>query len=272
MELLWKAALQGVVQGIAEFLPVSSTSHLLLLGDLLDMGHGEFIQIFNIVIQMASILAVVIYFRETLIPLKMFQDKTVRIRTLALWWKIIIGFLPIAFIGAAAAKLGWVDEMHRQPLIMAAALCIGGVLLLRIERWSHHERTTDDWTGFSCRTAFWIGLIQCLAIIPGTSRSAATIIGALALGVARPLAAEYSFLLAIPTIAAASAYSLLKHHSALTGMEWAALGTGFAVTFLVSFFAVSWLMNFIRNHTFELFGWYRIGLALTVAGYIFLNR
>ena len=271
MDLFWKAAVQGIVEGIAEFLPISSTAHLLLFGNLLDMGHGEFVKIFNIVIQLVSISAVVIYFRKTLIPFEMIRDGAVRRRTFDLWGKMIVGVIPILFIGAAAAKLGWVDAMHECPLIMAGALFVGGVLLLRIESWCRHDNPTEDFSGLSYRTAFLIGLIQCLAIIPGTSRSASTLIGALALGLARPLAAEFSFLLAIPTLAAASAYSLLKHHGVMSGEEWTALGIGSAVTFLVSLCAVSWLMKFIKTHTFELFGWYRMALALAVAGYLLLK-
>ena len=271
MELLWKAALQGIVQGIAEFLPVSSTAHLLLMGNLLEMGHGEFVKIFNVVIQLASILAVVIYFRRTLIPMEMLHDGAVRSRTFDLWGKLIVGVLPILFIGAAAAKLGWVDAMHEHPLILAAALFVGGVLLLRIESWCRHEKTVSELDEVSFRTAFLIGLIQCLAIVPGTSRSASTIIGALALGLARPLAAKFSFLLVVPTMTAASAYTLLKHHSGLSSNEWLAIGTGFAVAFLVSLFAVSWLMKFIQTHTFQLFGWYRIALAAAVAAYVLMH-
>ena len=271
MDLFWKAVVQGLVQGIAEFLPVSSTAHLLFFGDLLEMGHQNFVKIFNIVIQLASILAVVIYFRQTLFPAEMFRDGTVRRRTFDLWGKMIVGVIPILFIGAAAAKLGWVDAMHARPLIMAGALFVGGVLLLRVEFWCKHDHPVSDLSGLSYKTAFLIGLIQCLAIVPGTSRSAATIIGALALGLARPLAAEYSFLLAIPTMAAASAYSLLKHNRGMSGEEWTALAIGFTVTFLVSLCAVSWLMRFIKTHTFEFFGWYRIALAMIVAGYLFLQ-
>ncbi len=274
MDLLWKAALQGVVQGIAEFLPVSSTSHLLLLGELLDFGqaHKDFFHFFNIVIQFASMLAVVIYFWNTLLPRGMFRDRDLRIRTFSLWGKILAGVFPILVIGAAAAKLGWVDWLHSRPMVMAAALFAGGLLLLKIESWCRHENPVQDIAGLTFRTAFLIGLIQCLAIVPGTSRSAATIIGALALGLARPLAAEYSFLLAIPTVTAASAYSMLKFHSYLTTQEWYALGIGFLVTFLVSLGAVSWLIRFIRQHTFQVFGWYRMALAVVVALSILLGR
>ena len=271
MELIWKAVLQGIVQGIAEFLPVSSTAHLLLLGNLLDMGQEGFVRIFNIVIHLASILAVVVSFRKILLPPEMFRDETVRRRTFELWGKMIVGVIPILLIGAAAAKLGIVDVLHGQPLILAGALLIGGILLLRIETWCKTPNPVSNLDLLSYRTAFLIGLIQCLAIVPGTSRSASTIIAALALGMARSPAAEYSFLLAIPTMAAASAYSLLKYHGTLTGTEWAALGAGSGTAFLISLCAVSWLMKFIKNHTFELFGWYRIALALAVAGYCFLK-
>ena len=271
MDLLWKAAVQGLVEGIAEFLPVSSTSHLLILSDLLNMGQGDFVKLFGTVIQLVSILAVVIYFRKILIPLEMIRDRAVRQRTFELWGKIIVGIIPILLIGAVAAKLGWVDIMLTRPLIMVGALFIGGLLLLRIENWCRHDDPVTELSGISYKTAFLIGLIQCLAIVPGTSRSAATIIGAIALGLARPLAAEFSFLLAIPVMAAASAYSLLKHHSAMTSEEWLALAVGSAVTFLVSMFAVSWLMRFIKTHTFEIFGWYRMALAVAVAAYLFLK-
>ena len=271
MDFIWKAAVQGIVQGIAEFLPVSSTAHLLLFGELLDMGHSEFVKIFDIVLHLASILAVVVYFRKILIPVEMLRDKTVRQQTFSLWLKMIVGVIPILIIGAVASKLGWVDVLHTHPQIMAVALFVGGVLLLRIERWCHHEKPVEELSSLSYKTAFLIGLIQCLAIIPGTSRSASTIIGALALGLARPLAAKFSFLLAIPTMTAASAYSLLKHHGSMTSEQWCTLGVGSAVTFLVSLFAVSWLMKFIQTHTFELFGWYRMALALTVAAFVYLN-
>ena len=272
MELLWKAAVQGIVEGITEFLPVSSTAHLLLLGKLLDMRHPEFVKIFNIMIQLASILAIAIYFRNTLIPMQMFRDRELRLRTFQLWGKLIAGVLPILIIGAVAAKLGWVDAMHERPLIMVCSLFIGGLFLLKIEDWCKRENQVSDFSALSYKTAFLIGLIQCLAIVPGTSRSAATIIGAMALGLARPMAAEFSFLLAIPTMAAASAYSLLKHNTAMTGEEWLALAAGSAIAFLVSLGAVSWMMKFIKTHTFQLFGWYRMALALAVGAFIFFSR
>lgn len=270
MDLLWKAALQGIVQGITEFLPVSSTGHLILFGQLLEMGNGSFVKMFDVVIQLASILAVVIYFYRKLIPPAIFHDPSVRRDTFSLWFKVIVGVLPILVIGFLCKDL--VEKMHEQPLIVAGALFIGGILLLRIEEWFKREKTLNDFSELSCRTALWIGLIQCLAMIPGTSRSAATIIGALALGASRPLAAEYSFFLAIPTMAAASGYSLLKHGGALTGTEWLAMAIGFAVSFVVSWAVIAWLMNFIKRRTFQVFGWYRILLAIVVVIWIFFLK
>ena len=211
------------------------------------------------------------FIRKTLLPPEMLRHEGVRRRTFGLWGKLAVGVVPILLIGVAAAKLGWMEAMHGQPLIMAGALFIGGVLLLRVEEWCKTSHPVSDLAGISYRTAFLIGVFQCLAIVPGTSRSAVTIVGALALGLARPPAAEFSFLLAVPTMTAASAYSMLKYHGSLTGGEWAAIGMGSAVAFLVSLFAVSWLMRFVKTHTFELFGWYRMALALTVAGYFFLK-
>lgn len=262
MELFWKAALQGIVQGLTEFLPVSSTGHLILVGNFLNMGNGGFVKMFNVVIQLASILAVVIYFHRKLIPAEMFRDRAVRKAALDIWFKTAAGVLPILIIGFLAAR--WVEAIQEQPLVVAGALFVGGVLLLRIEDWCKSAHPIGSMAELPYKTAVLIGLIQCLAMVPGTSRSAATIIGALALGAARPLAAEFSFFLAVPTMAAASGYSLLKHGGAMTGEQWIALAVGFGMSFLVSLGVIAWLMNFIRTRTFKVFGWYRIILAAAV--------
>lgn len=285
MDLVWKAALQGVIQGITEFLPVSSSAHLLLLGDLLDLGHDSFVKLFNIIVHFASILAVVIYFSRILFPAAAFRLMTVPVSerraeimkdpALRNWFdlcvKIVLGFLPIAVIGFVAAKLEWKDYLDEQPWIRVGALLIGGILLLGIERWCRHEKPAQTIAELSWRAALLIGLAQCLAIIPGMSRSASTIVAALALGAARPLAAEFSFLVAIPTMVGASAYSLLKFHGSLSRQEWIALAVGSIVTFLVSLSVVSWLMNYLRTHTFEFFGWYRIALAIAVACWLWFD-
>ena len=232
MDLYWKAALQGIVQGVTEFLPVSSTGHLILVGKFMDFGGGSFTNLFNVVIQFASILAVVLYFHKTLIPAAMLKDAEIRMNTFRIWLKIIAGVMPILVIGFLSADL--VEKMQDSPLVVAIALLIGGILLLKVEEWCRREKTVDNFQDLSYKTAVGIGLIQCLAMIPGTSRSASTIIGALALGASRPLAAEFSFLLAIPTMAAASGYSLLKHGSEITTQQAIALSIGSVFSFLVS--------------------------------------
>ncbi|MBO7147165.1 MAG: undecaprenyl-diphosphate phosphatase [Lentisphaeria bacterium] len=267
MDLYWKAALQGIVQGVTEFLPVSSTGHLILVGKFMDFGGGSFTNLFNVVIQFASILAVVLYFHKTLIPAAMLKDAEIRMNTFRIWLKIIAGVMPILVIGFLSADL--VEKMQDSPLVVAIALLIGGILLLKVEEWCRREKTVDNFQDLSYKTAVGIGLIQCLAMIPGTSRSASTIIGALALGASRPLAAEFSFLLAIPTMAAASGYSLLKHGSEITTQQAIALSIGFVFSFLVSWGVIAWLMNFIRTRDFKVFGWYRIALGIVVLGYIF---
>lgn len=270
MELLWKAALQGVIQGLTEFLPVSSTGHLILAGNFLNLGGGGFVVMFNVVIQLASILAVVIYFHDRLLPAALFCDAAVRKRTFGIWFKTAAGTIPILLVGYPAANL--VEVMHGHPLIVAAALLVGGVLLLKIEDWCKHDPALDDLSALSWLAVLGIGLIQCLALIPGVSRSAATIVGALALGASRPLAAEFSFFLAIPAMAAASAYSLLKHAAVLNRDEWIALAAGFSVAFFVSWGVIAWLMNFIRTRSFKVFGWYRIALGLGVFAWLWLRH
>ncbi|MBQ9337206.1 MAG: undecaprenyl-diphosphatase UppP [Lentisphaeria bacterium] len=288
MEVIWKAALLGLVQGITEFLPVSSSAHLLLLRDLLDLDHGSFVKFLDILIQFASVLAMVVYFFRTLFPPVLFRVmftgsfkkhfelcRSAEMRpVMDLWQKIALGFLPIAVIGFIAAKLDWKDALDEQPWVRVGALLVGGILLLRVERWCRHEHPAETIAELSFRAAMLIGLAQCLAIIPGMSRMASTIIAALALGAARPVAAEYSFMLAIPTMFGASAYSLLKFLKSGTSLstnEGIALAVGVTVSFLVSLSVISWLMRFIKKHTFEPFGWYRIALAAAVACWLLLD-
>jgi len=270
MELFWKAALQGIVQGVTEFLPISSTGHLILVDQFLHLGEGGFSKMFNVVIQFGSILAVILYFHRKLIPVAMLTDEKVRRDTLDIWFKTAVGVIPILVVGFLCAPL--VEAMQGNPVIVAGALLVGGVLLLKIECWCKREKPLETFQELSYRRALLIGLIQCLAMIPGTSRSASTIIGGLALGASRSLAAEFSFFLAIPTMAAASAYSLLKHGGAMTGTQWIALGIGFAVSFFVAWAVIAWLMNFIKSRDFKPFGYYRIALGMLVIAYVFLKH
>ncbi len=270
MELFWKAALQGIVQGVTEFLPISSTGHLILMDQFLHLGEGGFSKMFNVVIQFGSILAVILYFHKKLIPAALFSDEKVRRDTLDIWLKTAVGVVPILVIGFIVKKQ--VEDMQECPLIVAGALLAGGLLLLKVEDWCKREKPLETFRDLSYGRAVLIGLIQCLAMIPGTSRSASTIIGGLALGASRPLAAEFSFFLAIPTMAAASAYSLLKNGNSMTNSQWIALATGFTVSFLVSWAVIAWLMNFIKSRDFKPFGWYRIALGILVLAYVFLLK
>ena len=270
IDLIWKACLQGIVQGITEFLPVSSTGHLILSGRFMDMGNGAFVSMFNVVIQLASILAVVICFHDKLIPKAMLQDKQIRENTFGIWFRTAVGVLPILVIGFLSRNL--VEKMQSSVPVVAVSLFLGGVILLWVERRRTGQVKFDQIHCIPMKTALYIGLIQCIAMIPGVSRSGATIVGALALGCSRTAAAEYSFFLAVPTMAAASGYSLLKHGSHLAPGEWVALGAGFLVSFLVSWGVIAFLMRYIKTRTFEVFGYYRILLSAAVLVHCFFFR
>jgi undecaprenyl-diphosphatase len=263
MPLLLKATVLGIVEGITEFLPISSTGHLILLNRLIEFT-GTFAEQFDIVIQLGAILAVVIYFFNRLWPFSSHQPPAVRRSILDLWYHVIVAVIPALVIGAAVGKK--IQEHLFFPQPVAAALIIGGVILILVER---KKRTAHIETvgAITYKIAIYIGLIQCLGMIPGTSRSAATIIGAILLGCSRTAAAEFSFFLAIPTLAAASAYSLLKllkADLAMSHSEMAALGVGFLVSFLVAWVVIAGFMNYIRTRNFVPFGWYRIALGITV--------
>lgn len=270
IDMFWKAAVLGIVQGITEFLPISSTGHLILVDQFLHMAEGPFSKMFNVVIQFGSILAVVIYFHKKLIPVAMFSDKKVCRDTLEIWFKTLAGVFPILLIGFLLASK--IEMLQDSPLVVAAALLIGGVVLIKVEAWCRKEHPIETFHELSYTRAVLIGLIQCLAMIPGTSRSASTIIGGLALGASRTLAAEYSFFLAIPTMTAASGYSLLKHGGSMTTAQWGALAIGFLVSFFVAWAVIAWLMNYIRTRDFRGFGWYRIILGMIVIAYFYLVK
>lgn len=175
IDMFWKAAVLGIVQGITEFLPISSTGHLILVDQFLHMAEGPFSKMFNVVIQFGSILAVVIYFHKKLIPVAMFSDKKVCRDTLEIWFKTLAGVFPIMLIGFLLASK--IEMLQDSPLVVAAALLIGGVVLIKVEAWCRKERPIETFHELSYTRAVLIGLIQCLAMIPGTSRSASTIIG-----------------------------------------------------------------------------------------------
>ncbi len=264
MELLIKAVILGVVEGITEFLPISSTGHLIVIGQFVNFS-GSFAKMFDVVIQLGAILSVIVYFRKRLYPFSPKKTDDERREIFETWKKALIGVMPALVIGGAFGHA--IEERLFNATIVIAALFLGGIVLIIVERRKAVARITSV-GGLSNTTVLWIGVFQCLAMIPGTSRAAATIIGAMMLGASRSVAAEYSFFLAIPTMLAASAYSLLKHGASCTPEEWTALAVGFVISFLVAWAVIAFFMNYIRKHTFDLFAYYRIAVAMLVAALI----
>ena len=262
MEYL-KAILLAVVEGITEFLPISSTGHLILVNEYVGLNHGsEFTHTFIVAIQLPAILSVVLYFWRDLWP---FQGDTAHRKAATLQWaKICVAFAPAVVFGLLFHDA--IEGALSTPTPIAVALIVGGVALIAVER-MHLPVRAETVMDIGFRTALFIGLFQCLALIPGTSRSAATIIGAMVLGASRPAAAEFSFFLAIPTMVAATGYTLLKSGASFTGAEWALLGVGSAVSFVVAYGVIAFLMTYIRNHDFKVFGYYRVVLGLVVLLY-----
>lgn len=253
------AILLGLVEGLTEFIPVSSTGHLILAGAWLG-EEGEAAKLFDVVIQLGAILAIlVLYWRKfwhILCTLRT-RDSQHFVRNIAL------AFLPAAAIGALAHST--IKAALFNPTVVAAALIFGGVAILVIERIRPEPRIHSTET-MPMRTALTIGLVQCVAMIPGMSRSGATIMGALMAGVERKTAAEFSFFLAVPTMLAASAYDLYKNGTALDPALWQAIAVGFGVSFLVALVVVRWLVGFVSRRGFAPFAWYRIALGLVLLG------
>lgn len=260
-----KAVFLAVVQGLTEFLPVSSTGHMILVDEFLKLSPDKsFSEAFMVMIQLPSILAVVAYFWKDLWPFV--QDRAETRARIVLWMKIVLAFLPAAVLGVLLH--GLIGKLFH-PYTVAVTLLAGGIVLILLERRKHagQIRAARD-IGF--RTALLIGLIQCAAMIPGTSRSAATIIGAMILGASRMAAAEFSFFLAIPTMFGATAFEVMKNGLDFTGEQWAVVGVGSIVSFAVAYAVVAAFMGYIRRHDFKPFGYYRIALGVLVLGYFLL--
>lgn len=262
------AIILGIVEGFTEFLPISSTGHLILVNNFIDFT-GSFARMFDVVIQLGAILAVVIYFWKRLIPFGVSKTQDEKAAIWSLWWKTLVGVIPALIIGATLGK--YVEEKLFNPYVVSTALLIGGIVLLWIERRPPLSRINSI-SELNFKTAFLIGLIQCLAMIPGTSRSAATIIGAILLGSSRMVAVEFSFFLAIPTMVAATGYSILKSGMHLSSREIMLTGTGFIVSFLVAWIVIAAFMKFISHRSFKVFGYYRIILGtIVLLFYLFIH-
>ena len=253
------AAILGVVEGVTEFLPISSTGHLILVEDYLPLGSSdEFAKAFAVIIQLPAIFAVVLYFWGQLWPFGKDKDP---MPTLRLWLLMVAAFLPAGVIGFLLA--GKIKQYLFTKGVVAGALIVGGIVLIVIEKIGLRRRfeKVDD---FKYSSAIAVGFFQCLAMIPGTSRSAATIVGGMAMGAARPVAAEFSFFLAIPTMTAACAHDVLKFGLHFSGHEWALLVTGSVVSFAVAYVVIAAFMRYIQTRSFIPFGWYRIALGIIV--------
>ena len=271
--------LLGVIQGVTEWLPVSSTGHLLLFEDFLLMDvTSSFRSLFMVVIQLGSILAVPVLFRERLMPFGRGEEPAMRRESLSLWGKVLFASLPAAVLGVLLDD--WIEEVvYAIPAVkcavIALALIVYGIGFIAVERClSGGEDRVHTTAELSLRCAFAIGCFQVLSLIPGTSRSGSTVIGARLLRVARPAAAEFSFFLAIPVMFGASLLKLVKYFlvdgQTLDARECGLLFLGFAVAFLVSLAVIRFLLDFVRRHSFESFGWYRIALggAVLLYGYL----
>lgn len=271
MELIeiLKVVILGIIQGITEWLPISSTGHMILADTFLQLQQPkDFMDMFYVVIQLGSILAVVVLYFNKLNPFSRAKSRAERLSTFQLWFKVIVAILPIGVIGLLVDD--WVTEHFYTPTVIAIALIFYGVLFILLEKRNHRVKPRiRNFEQLRYRTAVCIGILQLLAIIPGTSRSGSTILGAMLLSCSRFVATEFSFFMAIPVMFGASGYKILKFIlktglASITGFQWGLLLIGSLVAFVVSLFAIKFLMNFIRKHNFTAFGWYRIVLGIIV--------
>lgn len=260
-----KSIVIGIVQGITEWLPISSTGHLILVEKLLTLRVSEeFWNMFKVVIQFASILAVVFIYFHKLNPFSPKKSSVEKKDTYILWSKVIVAVIPAAIIGLLFEDL--IDSVLSSTLVIAATLIIYGIAFLIIENKNKLPKI-NSLESLTYTQALLIGMFQVLSLIPGTSRSGSTILGAIIIGCARSVGTEFSFFLAVPVMLGASGLKLVKFvlsGASVTSIEWAVLISGFIVTFIVSVFAIKFLMTYIRKHDFKAFGVYRIILGIIV--------
>ncbi|GGE02399.1 undecaprenyl-diphosphatase [Tsuneonella deserti] len=269
MDLILTAILLGIVEGLTEFIPVSSTGHLILASELFGYDAAQW-EVFNVVIQLGAILAVVVQYWRTLwssgIGVLKLEPAGLRFAR-----NLLLGFLPSAVLGFALR--GYIYDLLESPTVVAWALIAGGIAILAVER----AVTPSDETGVAdmpFRQALGVGLAQCLALVPGVSRSGATIMGALALGVGRKTAAEFSFFLAIPTMLGASALSLIDKREELAsgaGVGWTEVAVGFGVAFIVALIVIRLFVGYVSRRGFAPFAWYRIALGAAAIAWLALR-
>ncbi|VXC24172.1 undecaprenyl pyrophosphate phosphatase [Pseudomonas sp. 8AS] len=258
---LWvafQALILGIVEGLTEFLPISSTGHQIIVADLIGFG-GDRAKAFNIIIQLGAILAVVWEYRRKILEVVFNVPRQAQAQRFTA--NLLIAFMPAVVLGVAFS-----DQIHHylfNPITVAAALVVGGVIILWAEQ-RQHEVTVEEVDDMTWKEALKIGCAQCLAMIPGTSRSASTIIGGLLFGLSRRAATEFSFFLAMPTMVGAAVYSGYKYRELFQPGDLPVFALGFVVSFVFAMIAVRALLKFIANHSYAVFAWYRIGFGLLI--------
>ncbi|MBQ7801210.1 MAG: undecaprenyl-diphosphate phosphatase [Oscillospiraceae bacterium] len=276
MREILKAILFGIVEGITEWLPISSTGHLILLNEFINLKVSEeFQSMFDVVIQLGAILAVIVLFFHKLNPFAPSKSKIEKNQTWQLWFKVVAAIIPSGLVGVLFDD--WMETHLHNGLVVSIALIVYGVAFILVERSNQgkHLKQIQDVHAISYKTAIGIGIFQCLSLIPGTSRSGSTILGAILLGVGRSAGAEFSFFMAIPTMLGASAIKLLKFMMSgvgITTLEIGILAVGMVVSFIVSLLVIKGLMEYVRKHSFSAFGVYRIVLGIVVLAYFLIVR
>ena len=275
-----KSIILGIIEGITEWLPISSTGHLIIADEFIKLGMTDkFMEMFNVVIQLGAILAVVVIFWNKMWPFT--ADKTkgynyitkgnglIKKDVMDMWFKVIVAMLPAAIVGIPFDN--YFEKHFHNWQVVSAALIVYGVLFIVIEKMNKNRKPkVNSIPELSYKTALLIGCFQALSLIPGTSRSGSTILGAMILGVSRVAGAEFSFFLAVPVMFGASLIKLLKFGFTFTGMELAVLAVGTLTSFIVSVIAIKFLISYVRRHDFSLFGYYRIALGVIVIAYFLI--
>lgn len=269
VELL-KTVILGVVEGLTEWLPISSTGHMILVDEFISLNVSkEFMDMFLVVIQLGAIFAVVVLNFEKLNPFSAWKTKREKQATFRLWYKVILACLPAAVIGLAFND--YMEEHFMTAPVVAATLIFYGIMFIVVENYNKHRRpSVSDLDRLSYKMAFIIGMFQVLSLVPGTSRSGSTILGGILFGASRYVAAEFTFFLAIPVMFGASLLKLVKFGFQYAGAEIFILAVGMATAFVVSILSIRFLLQYIKNNDFKAFGYYRIVLGLIVIAYLFL--
>ena len=269
VELL-KVVVLGIVEGLTEWLPVSSTGHMILVDEFIKLDVSkDFMDMFLVVIQLGAMLAVVALNFEKLNPWSSWKTKKEKRDTVSLWMKVIVACIPAAVIGLMFNK--YMEEHFMTAPVVATTLIFYGLLFIWIENYNKHRRPRiNDLANLDYRTAFIIGLFQVLSLVPGTSRSGATIIGGILFGTSRIVAAEFTFFLAIPVMFGASLLKMVKFGLHYTGAEIVIMVVGMVTAFIVSILSIKFLLSYIKTNDFKAFGWYRIVLGIIVIAYLFL--